>query len=443
MILPGSTVKYLWDVFILLLTIYTAIEVPAELVFSYDFPPLIFHLDHSISAFFLLDVIVNFNTALIVKGKVVRNRKTVAGRYLKTWFLIDFLSAVPISFLFHTPFSELNRLFRLLRLLRLLKLVRLANFLHKLGTTASINPVIMRMMFFVFWIIMFAHWVACGWVALGGITDEMAPTHLMKYLLALYWSFTTLTTVGYGDISPSFDSPTQTIYAIVIMILGAGMYGYIIGNIATLLANIDVAKANFTEKMERLNAFMKYREVPIELKSKILDYYDYVWESRLGYDESDVLDNLPISLRREVSLHINRDIIEKVPLFRGASSEFFRDIVLSLRLVVFLPGDYIIKKGELGEEMFFINRGVVEVVSDNGRDVYATLTEGNFFGEMALLLSMPRTANIRAADYCDLYTIDKKTFERVLERYPDFYKKIQNEAEQRKKSLESEQSVQQ
>jgi voltage-gated potassium channel len=43
---------------------------------------------------------------------------------------------------------------------------------------------------------------------------------------------------------------------------------------------------------------------------------------------------------------------------------------------------------------------------------------------MSLLLREPRTATIRAGDYCDLYTLDKKTFDLIIERYPDFLDKI-------------------
>lgn len=56
--------------------------------------------------------------------------------------------------------------------------------------------------------------------------------------------------------------------------------------------------------------------------------------------------------------------------------------------------------------------------------VYATLTEGQFFGEIAVLLSPERTATIRAIDYCDLYKLDQTTFSHVIEKYPGFEKTI-------------------
>ena len=82
--------------------------------------------------------------------------------------------------------------------------------------------------------------------------------------------------------------------------------------------------------------------------------------------------------------------------------------------------------------MFFISRGSVDVVSADEKTVYATLTTGQFFGEIALLLSIPRTATIIAREYCDLYRLDKDKFDRVLTRHPEFAETIQELAERRR-----------
>ena len=60
-----------------------------------------------------------------------------------------------------------------------------------------------------------------------------------------------------------------------------------------------------------------------------------------------------------------------------------------------------------------------------------TLTDGQFFGELALLFSQPRTTSVRAVDYCDLYTLDKDTFDHVLTRYPEFAGHIKEVADER------------
>jgi voltage-gated potassium channel len=170
------------------------------------------------------------------------------------------------------------------------------------------------------------------------------------------------------------------------------------------------------------------------LQRRIYDYYAYLWENRLGYDESAVLAELPPSLRIEVALVLKQDFIHKVPFLKGANRELMRDIAMELQPVIFTPGDFIFRAGEIGRHMYFISHGTVEVISADGKSIYATLTDGDFFGEIALLLSQPRTASIRAIDYCDLYALDKETFECVLDHYPDFAEHIRAMASKRQES---------
>jgi voltage-gated potassium channel len=83
----------------------------------------------------------------------------------------------------------------------------------------------------------------------------------------------------------------------------------------------------------------------------------------------------------------------------------------------------------------------VDVIAADGHTLLNTITEGDFFGEIALLFSQPRTASVRAVDYCDLYTLDKDTFDRVLSRYPDFTAHIRDMAYQRQPELEREEAL--
>ena len=173
------------------------------------------------------------------------------------------------------------------------------------------------------------------------------------------------------------------------------------------------------------------------MQKKINNYYSYLWESRRGYDESSVLQDLPDHLKVSVSLFLNKEIIDKVPIFEGANEDFIKEIILHLTPVVFTPGDFIVKAGEVGFDMYFISKGSVDVMSADERIDYATLASGNFFGEIALLLSMPRTATIKAREYCDLYRLDKDTFDRVLSRYPEFAETIMAMAKKRSKEIQA------
>ncbi|MBL8994997.1 MAG: ion transporter, partial [Spirochaetia bacterium] len=401
MIRPENRLKLVWDLGIFLFTVFTAIAIPLELIFGagMDRRSILFELGGSL--LFAVDIALRFRTAILKDGKWVTHPREVAVHYLKTTFVVDFFAAVPWTLLVFVfvgpPVMNANGLPNLwslhsLDLLSLLRLIRVFDFTRRLERDAFINPSTLRLSVLIFWMILFTHWIACCWFYLLG--DGTAALHGDNYLRALYFTTTTIMTIGYGDITPKTNP--QIIFTIGVQIFGAGFYGYLIGNLASILANIDLIRTQFREKVDKISAFIKYYNLPADLQKRIRKYYTHLWEARRGQDDAGALSELPRSLRTEVSLFLNRPIVEKIPFMKGASEECIRDIVLNLAPIIALPNEVIFCEGERGEEMFFISRGTVDVISADGKTIYATLADGNFFGEIALILDSPRTATVRS-----------------------------------------------
>jgi voltage-gated potassium channel len=330
------------------------------------------------------------------------------------------VAAVP----FHLIFGVFPLVF-----LRLVKLVRVAHWMSQWRHIHIQRWNILRLVYFVCWLALFVHWLATGWLALRGLSHAGDPW--TAYLHSLYWCISTLTTIGYTDFTPVNKS--EYLYAIAVMIFGVGMYGYVIANVSTILTNLEPGRARYMANLERVGAFMQYRRIPSGLRKRIREYYAYLWEERLGYDEGPIVDALPPGLRTEVSLHLKRDIIQKVPFFQKARESLLRDIALQMRPVVYTPGDYVFRKGDPGKEMYFISSGRLQVLSEDGNNGLATLGEGDFFGEMALLLDQPRTASVRAEGYCDLYRLEKSDFLTAMAKHPDFAEHVRTMTEVRRK----------
>jgi glucose-6-phosphate 1-dehydrogenase len=136
---------------------------------------------------------------------------------------------------------------------------------------------------------------------------------------------------------------------------------------------------------------------------------------------------------------VTRETLERIPLFKGGDPLLLNQVSMALRPEAVAKGETIITKGEIGSEMYLLCRGEAEVTDDKGK-VIATLREGDCFGELALLLSEPRTATVRAKTLCDLFLLDKTDFCRILRDHQQFAQAIKQIAMERyNKAVHSEQ----
>lgn len=425
-----------WELLVILVTLVMGVAIPLHCALEGDIKSEWHTLNLLMTLVLVLDV--GFRLRYHVFSAQVREdiHRGITHRSRYVLICCDILAAIPFTLL---PFG-----FPIwVPLLRLIKFIRVQAIISSWKRRIALSPGLIRMANFIFWMILTAHWVACGWIALRDldVEDTREPSH--RYVEALYWTITTLTTVGYGDVDLTqgdFEEELSEqqhadrlmrmrIYTMLVMIVGVAGYGFVIGNVASLLANVDVARAQFVEKIERTDAFLRYRSVPADVRERVKSYYQHLWDTHFAGDEemfNDVID----SLRVEVLLHLNRPLIEKVPFFREAKTTFLRDVVQLLKPCVFLPGDYVFKHGEAGHSMFFLSRGEVEVLTKEGNRL-AVLQEGAYFGEIALLTDCTRNASIRALDYCNAYELDREAVLKMTEQYPEFARHLAEEAEKR------------
>ena len=424
--------KIAWDIFICAVVFVCAILVPYRLLSGYD-PFDAFYI--FVTVVFCVDIAVVFRTTSVSGRTVVSDPQIVARRYLRSWFVLDVLSAVPFP-VFALVFSSdpvmqaaLLPWLGALRLVRLLSLLKVNSFFGRLPEFVKISGAALRLVVFAYWLTLVTHFIALGWLAIGAGKPE--GEFLTRYLRALYWCVTTISTIGYGDITPNHDSHLQLVYTIVIQLFGVGMYGFVIGNISSLVANLDSAKSEYKRKTGEVVEFMRRHAIPAPLQAKVRDYYAYLWETRGNVGEVDFLKELPVQLSVDLAMFLNREVIAKVPLFREADELFLRQVVGLLKPVVFLPGDNIMREGEHADCMYFLSDGDVEVFVQGAR--IASVGSGSFFGEGALVEGGWRKATVKAAGYCEGYSLSVDDFNLLRGRYPEFDKVVLDIVESRRK----------
>jgi hypothetical protein len=337
---------------------------------------------------------------------------------IKTWshlsVVLDFICVLPLSFFAFIFFDTTVAGFLFLNLLTVRHVRHIKPFLDYFD---SLQPITYRLVPVVVALPLLVHLVACGWIGLGSGSAAGVTDSAMIYAKAVYWAFTTLTTVGYGDIV-AVTIP-QMLYCCLVQVMGVGVFGYILSNVAGLLARSDAAREHHMDNLDKVETFMKTHHIPQDLRLKIRSYYHYMWLNKRGYKDDSLLEGLPLKIQSELFFHINQSIIEKIPFLKGADQDLIEELMYQLKPRVYIPGEKIFKIDDYGDALYFIHQGEVEILNRD-QEHLALLTDGAFFGEMALISDQPRVATARAHSYCDIYILERELFDKVTKAHPDF-----------------------
>ncbi|XP_050719630.1 potassium voltage-gated channel unc-103-like isoform X23 [Eriocheir sinensis] len=469
-ILHYSPFKAVWDWIILLLVIYTAIFTPYVAAFllneqevarknnqnQYESPIVI--IDLIVDIMFMVDIIINFRTTYVNHNdEVVSHPGKIALHYLRGWFLIDVVAAIPFDLLLvtdsepHTTASPAERDFEqeaddektttligLLKTARLLRLVRVA---RKIDRYSEYGAAVLLLLMATFALI--AHWLACIWYAIGnaerpglphkiGWLDHLAnatrqyyysnstggPTLRAKYVTALYFTFSSLTSVGFGNVAPNTD--VEKIFTILVMLIGSLMYASIFGNVSAIIQRLYAGTARYHTQFMRVKEFIRFHQIPNPLRQRLEEYFQHAWTYTNGIDMNLVLKGFPDCLQADICLHLNRQLFQSCPAFEGASPGCLRALSMKFKTTHAPPGDTLVHRGDVLTSMYFISRGSLEILKDDV--VMAILGKDDIFGENPCLYPTigKSSCNVRALTYCDLHRIMRDDILDVLDLYPEF-----------------------
>jgi hypothetical protein len=443
-----SRPRLAWDSLILLLIVSSCIFIPYQLAYQQGTALSGFQFIYLIDLLFLIDIFLNCFTSFRRHGVEIHDRRACTSHYARKMMPVDLLSSLPLDLLAWLLVGDSivmgGSLVLSLRLLRLLRIVRLFVILRRWEALSWSNPGLLRVVKTLAAIFLLMHWLACGWfltaymsafpveswVVRAGIVEAGPVT---QYIRSLYWAITTMTTVGYGDITPA--RPVEYVFTSLTMLLGASLFVFIIGSIASLLSSIQASRNRHWERVDSVTEFLRQKQVPADLNSKVRSYYEYIWARHQGLDTNSMLNDLPRPLRLEIMLQLASNILETVPLFKYCSPALRDTLLLCLESRTFTPDSYIAREGETGKAIYFIIEGAVEIISLEQEKSWGSMGEGDYFGFMSLVLGERRTATITARGFCDLLILGSDDFKRIKTEFPEFQDVLKRASAERVEQL--------
>ncbi|XP_047523199.1 cyclic nucleotide-gated cation channel alpha-3 isoform X1 [Pieris napi] len=428
---PAGRLCYYWSMVVSLAFLYNLWVIVYRFAFQeINGETLIvwFCLDYFSDFLYIVDIVFHFRTGYLEDGVLQTEPAKMRQHYMNsTTFYIDCLCLLPLDFLYLSiGFNSILRSFRLV------KIYRFWAFMDR--TERHTNyPNLFRSTSLIHYLLVIFHWNGClyhiiyknnGFGSKNWVYHDTETADVVKqYLQSYYWCTLALTTIG--DL-PRPRSKGEYVFVIAQLLFGLLLFATVLGHVANIVTSVSSARKEFQAKLDGVKTYMRMRRVPNHLQVKVIKWFDYLWLTQKCSDEEKAVSCLPDKLKAEIAINVHLDTLKRVEIFQNTEAGFLCELVLRLRPVLFSPGDYICRKGEVGKEMYIVNRGKLQVMGDNGKTVLATLKAGSYFGEISILnmgtagkqLGNRRTASVRSVGYSDLFVLSKNDMWDVLKEYP-------------------------
>uniref|UniRef100_A0A8C6PYY8 Cyclic nucleotide gated channel subunit beta 3, tandem duplicate 2 n=1 Tax=Nothobranchius furzeri TaxID=105023 RepID=A0A8C6PYY8_NOTFU len=402
---------------------YNAWFITARLCFPY-------HTEASIPYWFVMDVLADLVYAadsilFQPRKQFVKGGDIICDSHSFFCFQqVDMVSVFPLDLLY-LKFG-FNSAFRANRILKLDTFFEFSDRLESILAKAYIWRVIRTIGYLLFMLHLNAcfYYVASDYQGIGK-TKWVYSGQGSAYLRCYYFAVRSLINIG------GLNEP-HTVFEITFQMtnffIGVFVFSSLIGQMRDVIGAATAGQTYFRSSMDNTVAYMVTNHIPHMVQNRVRTWYTYTWDAQGMLDESELLDKMPLVMRTAIAVDINLATFQKIALFQGCDQQMLVDMLLRLKSIIYLPGDFVVKKGDIGKEMYIIKSGAVQVVGgpDNSI-VFVTLKAGCVFGEISLLQSSKdggnrRTANVKAYGFANLFVLEKKDLFDILVHYPESQK---------------------
>jgi hypothetical protein len=410
---PNCAFMRRWDIVTILALFFTAVVTPYEVAVLETSLDALFVANRFIDAVFVFDMglqfVLMYRASDAKGGAMVRDTRKIRQHYLRGWFVLDLVSILPfdiVSFALKDGALGKMKVLRVVRLMRLLKLVRIvraSRIFQRWETSISVSYSALSLCKFMIMIVMVGHWMACAFALLHEVVCDEActrarsqstwlvhwlqnskdvapnqqqlgqtqtqqqqqqqqqqhaymPSPHERYTLSMYWSITTLTSIGYGDIV----AQTEVEYSVatIFMLIGAICWAYIIAQTCGIVATFGVEVRRFRQTMDQLNRFLEQSRIPQALRRELRAYFHQARSLQLAASQKALLEQMSPTLKGRVAICTIGGMLSSVfgkGIFKGAEGEFISDIAQRFETAVYAPNELL----DYPDRLYHLVRGVV------------------------------------------------------------------------------------